>query len=154
MNISHSTDSTRGCIFYEMTWQHISGSILLGAVFTLAQVQAAEESGKTDKDVKHVNARQAEKLVEEKKVVVLDVRTPAEFKEGHIAGATNIDFRGPDFEKRVGQLDKSKTYLVHCAAGGRSTQSLPILKKEQIKSVYHLDGGFSAWKKGGLPVEK
>src|SRR3954470_11433636 len=100
--------------------------MILGMVMASTLVQAAEESKQTDTAVNHVNAKQAQKLVEEKKVVVLDVRTPEEFKEGHIAGATNIDFRGPDFEKRIGQLDKSKSYLVHCAAGGRSTQSLPI----------------------------
>ncbi len=128
--------------------------MVLGAVVTLIQLQAAEESKKKDTAVNHVNAKQAQKLIEEKKVVVLDVRTPEEFKEGHLAGATNINFRGPDFEKRIGQLDKSKSYLVHCAAGGRSTQSLPILKKQEIKSVYHLDGGFNSWKKEGLTVDK
>ena len=120
----------------------------------MVEVQAAEEPKKTEKGVNHVNAKEAQKLVAEKKVVVLDVRTPEEFKEGHITGATNIDFRATDFQKRIGELDKSKTYLVHCAAGGRSTQSLPILKKEEFKSVYHLDGGFNGWKKEGLPIEK
>ena len=86
--------------------------------------------------------------------MVLDVRTPAEFKQGHISGATNVDFKATDFRKRIGQLDKSKTYLVHCAAGGRSTQSLPILKEQELKSVYHLDGGFNGWKKEGLAIEK
>ena len=66
----------------------------------------------------------------------------------------DVDFRATDFEKRIGQLDKSKTYLVHSAGGGRSTQSLPVLKEQELKSVYHLDGGFNGWKKDGLPIEK
>ena len=66
----------------------------------------------------------------------------------------DVDFRATDFEKRIGQLDKSKTYLVHCAAGGRSTQALPILKKQELKTIYHLDGGFNGWKKEGLPIEE
>ena len=119
----------------------------------MTHMKSAAQS-KTDKDVKHVKAKEAEKLVAQKNVVVLDVRTPAEFKEGHIPGATNIDFRAGDFEKRIGNLDKNKSYLVHCGSGGRSTQSLPILKKQQLNSVYHLDGGFTGWKKEGLPVEK
>ena len=141
-------------MFLRMKSRLLSLAACLGAVLNFAQLQAAEEPGKADKDVNHVNAKQAGKLVEEKKVVILDVRTQAEFEAGHITGATNIDFRGPDFEKRIGELDKSKSYLVHCAAGGRSTQALPVLKKQEVKSVYHLDGGFSAWKKEGLPVEK
>ena len=128
--------------------------MFLGAAMALVEVQAAEEPKKADEGVKHVNAKEAQKLVAEKRVVVLDVRTPAEFKEGHIAGATNVDFRATDFQQRIGQLDKSKTYLVHCAAGGRSTQSLPILKKQELKTIYHLDGGFNGWKKEGLAIEK
>ena len=128
--------------------------MLLGAALALVEVQAAEEPKKNDKGVNHVNAKEAKKLVAEKQVAVLDVRTPAEFKEGHIPGATNVDFKATDFRQRISQLDKSKTYLVHCAAGGRSTQSLPILKKQELKTIYHLDGGFNGWKKEGLPIEK
>src|SRR3954453_4694764 len=113
--------------------------MILGMVMASTVVQAAEESKQTDKAVNHVNAKQAQKLVEDKKVVVLDVRTPEEFKKGHIPGATNIDIATPDFEKSIGKLDKSKTYLVHCASGGRSRKSLPILKKQDLKSIYHLD---------------
>jgi phage shock protein E len=130
----------------------LMGVMILGAV--VAMVEAAEEPKKIDQGVNHVTAKEAQRLVAEKQMVVLDVRTPAEFKEGHIPGATNIDFRATDFQKRIGQLEKSKTYLVHCATGGRSMQSLPILRKQELKSVYHLDGGFNGWKKEGLPVEK
>src|SRR5687767_13745501 len=50
-------------------------------------------------------------------IVVLDVRTKEEFKQGYIPGSILIDFNEDDFEKQVAKLDKSKTYLVHCAAG-------------------------------------
>jgi rhodanese-related sulfurtransferase len=104
--------------------------------------------------IQHVDAKQAQKLVDEKKVVVLDIRTPGEFSTGRIAGAKNIDFQAPDFEQRIEGLDKSKSYLVHCASGGRSSHSLLLFKKHQFQSVYHLDGGIKAWQKAGLPVEK
>jgi rhodanese-related sulfurtransferase len=104
--------------------------------------------------IQHVDAKQAQKLVADKKVVVLDIRTPGEFNQGRIAGAKNIDFLAPDFEQRIGELDKNKSYLVHCASGGRSSRSLPLFKKHEFQSVYHLDGGIKAWEKAGLPVEK
>jgi rhodanese-related sulfurtransferase len=104
--------------------------------------------------ISHADPEAAAKLVAEKKVSVLDVRTPKEFTDGHIAGATNLNFNAPDFEERLGQLDKSKTWLVHCASGGRSTQSLVALKKLGFQSVVHLDGGLKAWQKAGKPVEK
>ncbi|MEA3209821.1 MAG: hypothetical protein QOE70_2878 [Chthoniobacter sp.] len=103
--------------------------------------------------VKNVTPDEAEKLLKEHpKTVVLDVRTPEEFAAGHIAGAKNIDFRGDDFAKKVAALDPTKPILVHCAGGGRSTQSLPYLKDKKV--VYHLNDGFKAWEKAGKPVEK
>jgi phage shock protein E len=104
---------------------------------------------------KNVTINDAEKLIkEDPKVVVLDVRTPAEFKAGHIAGAKNIDFNGNDFDKQVAALDKSKTYIVHCAAGGRSAQACKIIEQVKLPSVFHMSEGFKAWEKAGKPVEK
>jgi rhodanese-related sulfurtransferase len=97
---------------------------------------------------------QAQKLIAEKKVIVLDLRTPNEFRTGRIAGATNIDFTAADFEARIDRLDTNKTYLVHCASGGRSTHSLPVFQKHHFNAIYHLDGGIKGWAKAGLPLEK
>jgi rhodanese-related sulfurtransferase len=115
---------------------------------------AAFADDKKAADVTHVDAEGGGKLVAEGKVTVLDVRTPDEYKEGHIAGAKNIDFTENDFEKKAAELDKSKSYLVHCASGRRSTASLEVLQKLGFKHLYHLDGGFNGWKKAGKPVEK
>lgn len=122
---------------------------------------AAPPAGETAKDgVKHVDAAAAKKLIDESagskdaKLVVLDIRTPEEFKAGHIAGAKNVDFLAKDFAEKAGALDKNATFLVHCQSGGRSTRSLETLRKLGFKSIVHMDGGFSGWKKAGLPVEK
>lgn len=105
--------------------------------------------------VKNVPVAEAAKLLNERKdIVVLDVRTEAEFKDGHIAGAKNIDFLDADFAKKVGELDKSKTYLVHCGSGGRSTKALEAFKSQKFTSVLHLNEGFKAWVAAGKPVEK
>lgn len=126
--------------------------ILMGAA-VLVWLTAAG-AGEPASAIQHVDAKQAQKLVADKKVVVLDIRTPGEFNKGRIAGAKNIDFLAPDFEQRIEGLDKTKSYLVHCASGGRSTHSLPLFKKHEFQSVYHLDGGIKAWEKAGLPLEK
>ncbi|MGB8168066.1 MAG: rhodanese-like domain-containing protein [Chthoniobacteraceae bacterium] len=103
-------------------------------------------------NVKNVTPDEAEKLLKENpKTIVLDVRTPEEFASGHIPGATNVDFLGDDFAKKVGALDPSTPILVHCAGGGRSSRSLAELKDKKI--VYHLNEGFKAWEKAGKPVE-
>ncbi len=104
---------------------------------------------------KNVTINEAEKLIkEDPKVVVLDVRTPEEFKAGHIAGAKNIDFNSDDFQKQIAALDKRQTYVVHCAAGGRSAQACKIIEQVKLPSVYHMNEGFKTWEKAGKPVEK
>jgi len=105
--------------------------------------------------VQHVDAKGAQKLLSDKPdVVVLDVRTPEEFAGGHVAKAVNLDFNAADFKERLAQLDRNKTYVVHCAAGGRSTRSLGRFQELGFKSVVHLDGGFNGWVQAGLPAEK
>ena len=103
--------------------------------------------------VRHVDPAGAGKLIQEKNVIVLDIRTPEEFKAGHIAGATNLNFNAGDFAQKLDQLDKEKTYLLHCASGRRSTASLETFKRLKFKSIIHLDGGLKAWQKAGKPIE-
>ena len=107
-----------------------------------------------DAKITHADAKEAAKLVKAKKVLVIDVRTPAEYSEGHIDGAKNIDFRDNKFEAGLAALDKKQPVLVHCAAGGRSTSSLKVFEKLGFTNVTHLDGGLNAWKAEGLPVKK
>ena len=105
--------------------------------------------------VEHVDAAGAATLLAAAdKPTVLDIRTPEEFGAGHIEGATMIDFKAPDFECKVAELDRENSYLVHCRSGGRSTSSLPVFEKLGFKHIIHLDGGFNAWQEGGNAVAK
>lgn len=115
----------------------------------LAAAATAEPAG-----FKRVGVAEFEKLWQEKKYTVLDVRTADEFKSGHIPGAVNLDVLDDSFEKKVAALDKSKTYLVHCAAGRRSANAADEMKKLGFKSVIDLTPGFNGWKAAGKPVEK
>ena len=114
----------------------------------------APKPAQAENHVTHVDAEGAAKLVDAKTVKVIDVRTPAEFQEGHINGAVNIDFNGKDFAAQVGKLDKDQAYLVHCASGGRSTKALPTFEQLGFTKIYHLDHGLKAWKSAGQPVTK
>ncbi|WP_395747291.1 rhodanese-like domain-containing protein [Prosthecobacter sp.] len=104
--------------------------------------------------VKHVKADEAAKILADGKTAVIDVRTPDEFKDGHIKGAKNIDIMSKDFEAQVARLDKTKPTLVHCQAGGRSTRALPVFEKLGFTHLIHLDDGFGGWQAAGKPVEK
>ncbi|NUO00955.1 MAG: rhodanese-like domain-containing protein [Saprospiraceae bacterium] len=79
-------------------------------------------------------------------VVILDVRTPQETSRGKIQGAVELDYNSPDFAAKLQQLDKSKTYLVYCAVGGRSAGACNIMSAKGFKQLYNLKSGYSGWK--------
>ncbi len=84
---------------------------------------------------------------------LIDVRTPAEYKSGHIYGATNIDFN--QFENMkitFGNLDRNQPMLIYCAAGGRSTKTVVLMKEMGFKQIYELSSGINGWKAAGKAV--
>lgn len=86
--------------------------------------------------------------------VVLDVRTPEEVSKGKIAGAVNIDLNSPDFKKKIEALDKTKTYFVYCAKGGRSSQAVDQMNAAGFTKLYNLADGIAGWKEQGFPLTK
>lgn len=133
-----------------------AATVVVAAVLSLGlpATQAQEKKPASKPAVRHTDAKQAAKLVATNAVIVLDIRTPDEFADGHIAGATNIDFMAGDFAERLARLDREKSYLLHCASGRRSTNSLPQFSKLGFTNLIHLDGGFKAWQAAGNPVVK
>ncbi|WP_457629844.1 rhodanese-like domain-containing protein [Oceanithermus sp.] len=85
---------------------------------------------------------------------ILDVRTPKEWDEtGVIPGAVTIPLT--ELEQHLAELPPlNKPILVYCAAGARGQYALTYLKTLGYKNVKNLKGGFTAWAKAGLPVEK
>lgn len=78
--------------------------------------------------------------------VILDVRTPAEWNEGIIPGATNIDiYQGDAFMEALEQLDKSKTYYVYCRSGARSGNACNVMSQMGFEKAYNLSGGIMGW---------
>ena len=93
-------------------------------------------------------------LVADTNVVVLDVRTVAEFTEGHIKGAVIIDQGQSDFvEKAKSSLPIEKKIAIYCRSGRRSTNAAGKLAEVGYKCV-NLKGGIIAWKEAGKPVIK
>ncbi|MDD2773761.1 MAG: rhodanese-like domain-containing protein [Elusimicrobiales bacterium] len=86
--------------------------------------------------------------------VLLDVRTPAEFAAGHLAGAANMDYKAADFKDRMSALDKAKPYLIYCRTGHRSGLALAIMRDLGFKEYHDIAGGITAWTQAGYPVVK
>ena len=85
-------------------------------------------------------------------VVMLDVRTPAEYAQGHIPGVTLIPL--DQVETRLAEISKDKTVIVTCRSGNRSAQAAQLLRQKGYTDVHNMLGGFAAWEKAGYPVEK
>lgn len=95
---------------------------------------------------KNAPVAQLTKLKNDNKAVVIDVRTPAEWQEGVIEGATLfIDFNGGNFEQQIAKLDKSKTYIIYCRSGGRSARASQLMANKGFKNVINMEGGISSW---------
>ena len=86
-------------------------------------------------------------------IQLVDVRTPNEYKEGHLPNALNIDFLDSNFEAKIQQLDKTKPVIVYCQRGNRSAKCASQLIANGFVKIYDLDHGFSKWKSSGLEVE-
>lgn len=86
--------------------------------------------------------------------VILDVRTPSEFAEGHIENAVSIDVRDDTFRTVADTMDKCRTYMIHCKAGTRSAEAIIIMKELGFKRGYEIIGGFIAWQDEGYPEVK
>jgi phage shock protein E len=85
---------------------------------------------------------------------VIDVRTPQEYAAAHIWPARNIDYSSDGFTNIIDQYDKTYTYVVYCQSGYRSNLARQKMESLGFKHVINLTGGFSAWVKAGLSVEK
>lgn len=73
---------------------------------------------------------------------VLDVRTAAEYANGHLSNALNIPLA--ELESRLSELNKNETYYVHCKSGYRSVIACSVLKKNGIKSAVNIKKGYDA----------
>ena len=92
-----------------------------------------------------------EKLKSGKCPLVIDVRQPDEYREGHIAGAKLIPLG--ELSQRVKELSKDKEIICVCASGSRSHSATKMLVDAGYNAI-NMNGGMSTWQRAGLPVKK
>ena len=99
-----------------------------------------------------LSAEDFKKMMGNKDVVIIDVRTPEEYeKDGHIKGANLIPVQIFRYIYLPGL--RNKKVLVYCRSGNRSVTASRMLEQMGIKNVYNLKGGIIEWKSKKLPVE-
>lgn len=96
------------------------------------------------KQYEDVTAAQAEKLIASGDIVVIDVREPFEFADGHIPGATLIPLGV--IQSKLASLNPDSSYLLVCRSGNRSGQASRILVAQGFKNVRNMSGGMLAWR--------
>ncbi len=95
--------------------------------------------------IEDVTSENAKQLIldniDNKNFVILDIRTKPEYDEYHLENAINIDFNLPSFHSELSQLDKTKTYLVYCRSGRRSSLAMNTFKELNFQNIYHMNTG-------------
>lgn len=85
------------------------------------------------------------RISSDESAIIIDVRTPAEFNEGHITNSLLIDIYNPTFQNEILKLDKSKNYYIYCRSGNRSYHAGVFMLAEGFNSVQHLVDGILSW---------
>ncbi len=104
--------------------------------------------------INKISADEFEKMNNEGKFILVDVRTPEEYAEGYIKGAVNINFKKRTFPDYINAIAKDKPVAVYCRSANRSGKAALIMQSLGFKNVYDLDGGVKAWKKAGKAFVK
>ncbi len=121
--------------------------ILISSCGSTNQNEKNDASSTTQEGRIDIDVAEFKEKMNGKNVVILDVRTPLETKEGIIPGAIEIDIKGDDFKEKVKALDRDKTYLVYCRSGRRSVAACDIMEREGFKKLYNLLGGYLDYSK-------
>ncbi|MFQ3341635.1 MAG: rhodanese-related sulfurtransferase [Flavobacteriaceae bacterium] len=77
--------------------------------------------------------------------IIIDVRTPEEYKLGFIKEAILMDYKASDFTASVSALDRNATYLIYCRSGNRSGKASKIMDSLGFSKIYDLKGGYLNW---------
>ncbi len=122
----------------------ISLSLLFAAIITTAFAQESE--------YKNLGSYEFRKLLKTKPGTLLDVRTPSEFANGHIAGAGQLNYYALDFKQKLLLLPKGQPVYLYCNTGWRSKRAAQILRDNGYNRVYNLEKGIMEWNLEDLPL--
>ena len=112
---------------------------LIVAALVLTPVLAGCAAGPTDR-------------LDASTATVIDVRTPAEYAEGHLDGAVNIDLQSGSFAAEVSALPADASYIVYCRSGNRSAQAVEVMRQAGFTQVVDAGGIAAAAERTGLTV--
>lgn len=104
----------------------------------------------TYKKAEFIEPLDFQKGMNRSRAVIVDVRMPQEFEQGHIEGAVNINFFDPNFKSQLLGLEKNKKYYMYCKNGRMSERAAEFMMKNDYSEIYVLKGGYEAWQEAAL----
>jgi phage shock protein E len=106
------------------------------------------------RNIQEISPQEAAAALERGNTLLIDVRDPDEWQEGHIPGAKNFSRGTVELEIEEAAPDLSRRIITHCGGGGRSALTAESLQRMGYTNVKSMVGGFKAWKAAGLPTTK
>lgn len=107
---------------------------------------------------KDISSKNAKELIDKNsgnsKFMIVDVRTPMEFRMGKIKNSVNIDVYSSDISEKLNSMDKDKVYFVYCQTGARSSMIMNAMHQMGFREVYNLARGISDWSRSGFETVK
>lgn len=101
---------------------------------------------------KRLTPGEAVRLINDREPLIVDVRSAADFKKGHLLGAQSVPLVKLDAEAARLTKNKTRPVIVYCALGSSSLTAAQKLQKAGMEEVYPLRGGINAWLGASLPV--
>lgn len=129
-------------------------AVVIALCCTMLHAEDKPATKPAPKKAEKITIEQFEEKMKEKDVVILDVRSPAEFKVAHVPGAVNVDIRDEKFDEKVTALGKTKTTLVYCRSGVRSRTAVDRMSRLGFEKLYNFFGSMNEWEAANKPVEK
>ena len=131
--------------------------IVLALLLITVLVYGCTSQGRAPEQIlEDIGIQEAFELIQSNKgntsFIIIDIRAPEEFNEGHIENAINIGFYSETFREDLDKLNKDNAYFIYCRSGNRSGRAMPVMKELGFKEVYHLSVGIKEWIAEGLPV--
>lgn len=127
---------------------------ILHSIFLLSFLILFTACSKTDVNLKSMSATDFKQAITDTAVILIDVRTEAEYANDHIANAINIDLNTTDFSNQVNLARKPEKLLaLYCQSGRRSKLAVSKLNLPST-TIYELNNGFNDWVQSGFPTTK
>lgn len=126
----------------------ITSLCLLGTLLFLSETLAATEFLTPSVSVTELQSMR----LGESPPLIIDLRSPSEYRVGHIPGARNI--APDDLVNRLEEIGAARQTVLYCIVGKRTREAEQILIEHRVPDLRHLDGGFGSWIRSGLEIEK